>query len=120
VSNLEWIVSQWDGVDQSGSNGAGAIRQADSARADANNGLSVVLGALGGPNNVVLGTFGVNSQTAVVTPGAGFTEIDEEPANEGTRGDLQAQWGAQSTSRATWTNLKAGALAVELQARSGP
>jgi hypothetical protein len=116
VSNLEWIVSQWDGVDPSGTNGAGAIGQVGSARADATTGLSVVLSPLGGPANVVLGAFGVNSQTAVVTPGPGFTEIDEQPANEGTRGDLQTQQGSQGTSSATWTNLKGGALAVEIKA----
>ena len=121
VSNLEWIVSQWSGVETSGVNGAGAIGQLGSARADAINGLSVGLGPLGGAANVVLGAFGVNAQVVAVTPGAGFTEISEQPANEGTRGDLQAQWAVnQSTSSASWPNLKGGALAVELKAATGP
>jgi hypothetical protein len=67
---------------------------------------------------VALGAFGVNSQTAVITPAAGFTEIDEEPANEGTRGDLQTQWAVnQPAVGATWTFLKGGALGVEIKAR---
>ena len=49
VANLEWIISQWSGVETSGVNGAGAIGQTGTARADATNGLSVALGALGGP-----------------------------------------------------------------------
>ncbi len=118
VSNLEWIVSQWDGVETSGANGAGAIGQTGSNRADAVSGLSVALAPFGDPNNVAFGAFGVNSQVLAITPGAGFTEIDEQPANEGTRGDLQAEWAVdRPTIGASWTTLKGGALGVELKAR---
>jgi invasin-like protein/calcineurin-like phosphoesterase family protein len=121
VSNVEWIVSQWAGVETSGVNGAGAIVQSGSNRADAGNGLSVSLAAFGNAANVALGAFGVNSQVLAVTPGSGFTEINEQPANEGTRGDLQTQWAVdRSTINATWTNLKGGALGVELKAQAGP
>jgi hypothetical protein len=121
VSNLEWIVSQWDGVETSGANGAGAIVQTGSARADAVNGLSVPLAPFGSSSNVALGAFGVNSQVLAVTPGTGFTEIDEQPANEGTRGDLQAEWAVNRTTvNAGWTNLKGGALGIELKAKTGP
>jgi hypothetical protein len=118
VSNLEWIVSQWDGVETSGVNGAGAIVQTGSDRANSVNGLTVGLAPFQNPANVALGAFGVNSQTAVITPAAGFAEIDEEPANEGTRGDLQTQWAVnQPAVGATWTFLKGGALGVEIKAR---
>jgi len=121
VSNLAWTVSQWDGVETSGVNGAGAVGQTGTTRADATNGLSVALGALGQPGNVVLGAFAVNAQVPAITPGAGFTEIDEQAANEGTRGDLQTEWATgRSAVGASWTNLKGGALGVELKATSQP
>ena len=118
VSNLEWIISQWDGVETSGVNGAGAIVQTGSNRDNSVSGLGVALAPFGNPANVALGAFGVNSQTAIITPAAGFTEIDEQPANEGTRGDLQTQWAVnQPTVGATWTFLKGGALGIEIRAR---
>ncbi|HEX2638324.1 MAG TPA: metallophosphoesterase [Gemmatimonadales bacterium] len=121
VSNLEWIVSQWDGVETSGVNGAGAVVQTGSNRANSVNGLSIALAPFGSTANVALGAFGVNSQVSIITPAPGFTEIDEQPANEGTRGDLQTQWAVnQPTIGASWPSLKGGALGVELKARSGP
>jgi hypothetical protein len=118
VSNLEWIISQWDGVETSGVNGAGAIVQTGTNRDDSVNGLTVALAAFGNPANVALGAFGVNSQVPIITPAAGFTEIDEQPANEGTRGDLQTQWAVnQPTVGASWNFLKGGALGIEIQAR---
>ena len=82
---------------------------------------SVALAPFGSPANVALGAFGVNSQVAAITPASGFTEIDELPANEGTRGDLQTEWAVnQPTVGASWPFLKGGALGIELKASSGP
>ena len=119
--NVEWIVSQWDGVETSGSNGAGAIGQTGSARADAGTGLSVALAPFGNSANVALGAFGVNSNVLAVTPGSGFAEIDEQPANEGGKGDLQTEWAVnRPTINATWPNLSSGALGIEIKAETGP
>jgi hypothetical protein len=122
VSHCQWIVSQWDGVDLSGVNGAGAIGQTGSTSGDAVSGLTVPLAAFGNPNNVAYGVFGVRSSVAAVTPGAGFTEISEQPSAEGTPSDLEAEWATnRNTITATWTNLNAGALGVEIRARAtGP
>ena len=123
VSNLEWIVSQWSGVEPNGANdnGASAIVQSGSNRANAVNGLSVDLAPFGSTTNVALGAFGVNSQAPSITPVSGFAEIDEQAANESTRGDLQTEWAAnQRTIGAGWTNLKAGALGIEIKAQPGP
>jgi hypothetical protein len=121
VSNLEWSVSQWDGVETSGVNGAGAIVQTGATRADAGNGLSVGLAPFGSPANVALGAFGVNSAVAAITPGTGFSELSELPANEGTRGDLQTEWAVNQPSvGASWSFLKGGALGLELKARAAP
>jgi hypothetical protein len=121
VSNVQWIVSQWDGVDTSGVNGAGAIVQTGSNRANAGNGLAVTLGAFGNANNVAYGVFGVNKNSPAITPGAGFTKIDEQPSGENTTGDLFAEWMTNNNAiTATWINLRGGALGVEIRARTGP
>jgi hypothetical protein len=122
LRNLEWIVSQWDGVETSGVNGAGAIVQSGSNRADAVSGLSVSLAPFGNPNNVAYGAFGVNSEVLTITPGTGFLEIAEQPANEFKGGDLQAERAVdRSTIDATWTTtLRGGALGIEIKAATGP
>jgi hypothetical protein len=122
LRNLEWIVSQWDGVETSGVNGAGAIVQSGSNRADAVSGLSAALAPFGNPNNVAYGAFGVNSEVLTITPGTGFLEIAEQPANEFKGGDLQAERAVdRSTIDATWTTtLRGGALGIEIKAATGP
>jgi adhesin/invasin len=121
VSNVQWIVSQWDGVETSGVNGAGAIGQTGSDRTNASNGLTVTLGAFGNANNVAYGVFGVNKNVVAITPGAGFTKIHEQPSGENTPGDLLAEWAVNdNTIDAIWANLKGGALGVEIKAKAGP
>jgi hypothetical protein len=81
------------------------------------NGLTVPLAAFGNANNVAYGVFGVVKNSVAVTPGAGFTEISEQPSAEGTPSDLQAQWATNlNTILASWTNLHGGALGVEIRA----
>ncbi|HJS42182.1 MAG TPA: PKD domain-containing protein, partial [Gemmatimonadales bacterium] len=118
LSNMQWIVSQWDGVDVSGVNGAGAVVQAGSASGTGVNGLTVPLTAFAHPNNVAYGVFGVAKNATVVTPVAGFTEITEVPSVESPHNDLQAQRGTNlPTIGATWTNLAGGAIGIELKVR---
>ncbi|HEY7480636.1 MAG TPA: galactose oxidase-like domain-containing protein [Gemmatimonadales bacterium] len=120
VAHAQWIVSQWSGVDLSGANGAGAIVQSGSAGADAGNGLTVTLTPFADPNNVAYGVFGVKKKAVAVTPGAGFTEIAEQPSVESTPSDLQAEWATNdNTINASWTNLSAAALGVEIRAGTG-
>ena len=118
-SNAQWIVSQWDGVEITGTNGADAIAQFGSARGNAVTGLSVPLAALANANNVAYGAFGVNKNTVAVTPGPGFTEISEVPSGESTPGDLQAEWAVNlNTITASWATSHAGALGLEIRARN--
>ncbi len=117
VGNAQWIVSQWDGVDQSGANGAGAIVQTGSARANAVNGLAVTLAPFESSDNAAYGVFGVRTNVLAVTPGAGFTEIAEQPSGEGVWADLQAEWATNdNTIDASWANLAGAALGVEIKA----
>ena len=120
VSHAQWIVSQWDGVDVSGANGAGAIVQVGSARADAASGLAVTLAAFQSANNAAYGVFGVRSSSTAVTPGSGFTEISEVPSVESPPSGLQAEWAmGRNTIAASWGNLNGAALAIEIRARTG-
>jgi hypothetical protein len=118
LSNMQWIVSQWDGVDVSGVNGAGAVVQTSSATGTAVNGLTVALTPFAHPNNVAFGVFGVTKNAIAVTPGAGFTEIAEVPSGESSSADLQAEWAKNIPSiGATWTNLTGSAIGIEIKVR---
>ena len=116
VSNAQWIVSQWEGVDISGANGAGAIVQAGSASADAASGLTLTLAPFASANNSAYGVFGVRSSVGVVTPGSGFTEIAEVSSAESPGSGLQAQWAmGDNTIDASWVTLHGAALGVEIK-----
>jgi adhesin/invasin len=118
VSNVDWIVSQWTGVDQSGSNGSGAIGQIGSANGDAVTTLSVPLAPFANPNNVAYGAVGARLNAPAVTPGAGFTEIAEVTPNEATL--LEAQWATNLfTIQATSTSAKNAAL-LGIEIKAGP
>ncbi|MGH7528138.1 MAG: Ig-like domain-containing protein [Gemmatimonadales bacterium] len=122
VSNSQWIVSQWSGVDLSGVNGAGAIVQAASNRADQVSGLTAALAAFGDANNVAYGVVGLNATGLAVTPGTGFTEIAEQSSGESPRSVLEAEWATNdNTIDATWTGLlNAAVLGIELRAGGAP
>jgi invasin-like protein/Big-like domain-containing protein/calcineurin-like phosphoesterase family protein len=117
VSNCQWIVSQWGGVDQSGTNGSGAIVQTQSATGASVTTLSPTLAAFAGSTDVAYGVFGVASATAVITAGTGYTTVDQQPSGESTVGDLLAEWAVnQPAVTATWPSANAGGLAVEVKA----
>ena len=70
-ANCQWIVSQWQGVETSGTNGSGAIVQSGSARGDNVTGLVVTLGAFADAGDVAYGVFGVRRSATGVTPARG-------------------------------------------------
>jgi hypothetical protein len=116
VSNCQWIVSQWSGVNQSGTNGSGAIGQTASASGSAVTSLTAALAAFASPTNVAYGAFGAASATAVISAGSGFTTIDQQPSGEGTIGDLFAEWAVNLPAvTASWPSKNAGALGVEIK-----
>src|SRR5712692_5373285 len=116
VSNCQWIVSQWDGVETGGANGAGAVVQTGATSGTAVNGLTITLGSFADASDVSYGVFGIASATPVASVGSGFTRIDEQPSGEGTTGDLFAEWVLnQNSINATWSSKSAGALGVEIK-----
>ncbi|HMA43087.1 MAG TPA: hypothetical protein VKO86_03675, partial [Gemmatimonadales bacterium] len=117
VSNCQWIVSQWSGVDQSGTNGSGAIVQTASATGSAVTSLTAALAAFASSSDVAYGAFGAASATAVISAGSGFTTIDQQPSGEGTVGDLFAERALNLPAvTASWSSRNAGALGVEIKA----
>ena len=120
VSNCQWIVSQWDNVDPSGTNGGGAVVQSGSASGDATNGLTVSLAGFADPANAAYGVFAVNKNALAVTPGSGFSAIAQQPSNESPNADLQAEWATNdNTIDASWTGLNAGGIGVEIKSAGG-
>jgi hypothetical protein len=122
-SNAQWVVSQWQGVETGGVNGADAIGQTGVNAADLASGLGVNLGAFGTTGNVAFGAFAVASNQPVIAPGAGFTEISEQPSGEGTQSDLMAEWAVNDpTVDASWSNLNGAGVGIEIRAAgaSGP
>jgi hypothetical protein len=120
VSNCQWIVSQWTGVDDAGADGAGAIVQTSQLAGGVVNGLTATLSPFGSAGNVGYGVFGVASATAVVTAGTGFTTIDQQPSGEGTVGDLFAEWAVDRNAiTATWSGKSGGVVGVEIRAKPG-
>ncbi|HEY7686331.1 MAG TPA: Ig-like domain-containing protein, partial [Gemmatimonadales bacterium] len=119
VSNADWIVSQWTGVDQSGTNGSGAIGQTGSARGDAVTTLSVPLAPFANANNVAYGAVGARLNAPAITPGSGFTEIAEVTPGEATL--LEAQWATNlNTIQAGIASAKnAALLGIEIKAGAG-
>jgi invasin-like protein/calcineurin-like phosphoesterase family protein len=122
VSNSQWIVSQWSGVDQSGTNGAGAIAQTATNRADAVSNLTATLAPFGSASNVAYGVVAVNGGGLVVTPGTGFIEIAEHTSGEAAKAVLEAERAADdNTVAASWTGgLNGAILGVELKVEVGP
>jgi hypothetical protein len=117
VSNCQWIVSQWSGVNQSGTNGSGAIVQTQSATGAAVTTLTPTLAAFANGTDVAYGVFGVANATAVITAGSGFTTIDQQPSGESSVGDLFAERAVNIPAvTASWPAKNAGALAVEIKA----
>ena len=116
-SNCQWIVSQWQGVLTSGTNGSGAIAAAGTTSGDNVTARTVTLGAFANPADVSYGVFGVRRSATGVTPGAGFTEIDERPSGETPPSDLQAERSVNdNTIDARWANANAGGIGLEIKA----
>ena len=125
VKNAQWIVSQWSGVDTSGVNGSGAIAGSlSSARnniTDTSYWNPYTLGTFLNTNNVNYSVFGMNASTAVVIPGAGFTEIDERSSGESSAtSNLEAEWAVNKPNiSASWgITLNVGYVAIQLKAMS--
>jgi len=119
-SGCAWSVSEFDGVDTSGTDGSGAVVQSATNSVDSSGSLDVTLAAYGdGTNHAAYGAFGANS-TEVQNAEAGWTEISE--ATHATPSTvLHTVWllgpGADVTvhNDSATTTLRRGGIAIEIK-----
>lgn len=108
------LISEFSGVNTGGTNGSGAVRGAAHDEGNSSSAL-VTLGAFASPNNgTAAGVFG--GGTATVSPGSGFTELNEASTSVTTRVG-ESEWRADNdtTPDMTWAGGMAwGIVAVEL------
>lgn len=117
VSNADWIITQWPGVDESGSNGSGAIGQTGLASGNAVASLSRMLAPFGDANNVALGVLGAATNGPAANPGAGFSEIVETTSGENTL--LEMEWGTNLNTIQAGLSRTANAALVAIEIRTG-
>jgi hypothetical protein len=78
VTGLTWAIYEVGGVDTSGTNGSGAVRQSEVNSSASATSLTVTLAAFGSANNGTFGFFAFPSSVGVWTPGSGFTGLSTD------------------------------------------
>jgi hypothetical protein len=116
-----WSVDEFDGVDTSGTNGAGAIVQTgvlDGGTAPAGS-VALALAPFGQPTNAAFGAVSHRANEPT-TPGSGFTELSDN-RNTSPAFSLQTEWAVDDpTVDASWTSgARYGAIAAEIRAAGG-
>lgn len=119
TTTILWAVAECTGMDTSGTNGSGAIVQSATAKDETNstNTLTVTLGAFGSTNNATFGCYSQSSPTDAVTPGSGFTELEELGASFSTK--LHTEFKDTNDTSVDWTsagNIIAGGIGIEIKA----
>jgi hypothetical protein len=114
-----WVVSTFNNMDTSGSNGAGAIVQVvNNFPATSETSLTVTLAAFGSNENATYGALSHEGNGLDdINAGGGFSEIAEEQASSSTI--LQSQWRDDPDTGVdwSWTNSSLpGGIAVEIKA----
>ena len=114
---VKWSVDEFTNMDTTGTNGSGAIVQTATNFIDsgANTGITVTLATFTDVNNATFGGTS-NSETAVVTPGTGFTELSENNADSRT---LEVEFKDTNDTTVDWTwasaNNIVSAAALEMK-----
>lgn len=111
-----WVISEFSGVDTSGTNGSGAIAQ-NAVNNNTGTSIIVTLAAEAG-TSATYGTFGHNTPQDT-TAGTNFTEIHDLQNAVAPQQRLQSEWfnGQDTTVDASWVGSdNNGAVAVEIKA----
>jgi hypothetical protein len=115
------LVSEFSGVDTTGTNGSNGIVQSTSQIvANSATSKSITLSALAKPSNVSFGAILTWGYSTSLTPGSGYTELNEIVNTVG--GILQNQIKQPGSTTVDWTFAAAndnetGAIALELNAK---
>ncbi len=114
-TNAIWSISEYDGVDTSGSNGSGAIVQDAENSAAAATSLTVTLGTFSAGANATYGAF-VSEVNQNTTFGSGFTEIHETNITDNSG---QTQWKNSNDTTVDWSwtsGARVAGIGLEIKA----
>ena len=120
--SIAWAMSEFTGMDTSGTNGSGAIVQSASNYGAATDTVTVTLASFGSANNATYGCFGVGDTGGTsrsFTPGTGFSEIHDTGfgyASLGTQWRNDNDTSVDSTASASSSGM--AGIAVEIKQAS--
>ena len=117
ASDGQWVVTQFSNVSRAGTNGANAVVQSVSSRADTASRLTCILASFTSTVNVPWGSISFSTTAAnTINPGANFKELGE--ANSGEFSGIESEWSTvQNTSvdaALTAGSRNAGGIAIEV------
>ena len=112
-----WSISQFGGVNTSGTSGSGALVQYATARQNGNGSMTVTLGTFASTANAAAGGISKNT-TSAVTPGSGFTQLATASLQATPKTLIASSWKASNDTTVDWTFSSASteAIAVEIRA----
>lgn len=120
ATGCAWVLSEFDGMDTSGTNGSGAIVQVDGTDIDtAVTTLTVTLAAFASATNATWGAF---FSGTTITPGTDFTQIAEALSTPSPSYRLLTEWRnvADTTVDASWASTSwTGAVVIEIAEAAG-
>ena len=98
ASDGQWVVTQFSNVSTAGTNGANAVVQSVSSRADTVSRLTCILASFASTVNVPFAAMSfATTANNTINPGANFKELGE--ANSGEFAGIESEWStAQNTS----------------------
>lgn len=119
-ANYLWLIDQFEHVDISGANGAGAIVQSGTTTTNGTAGtMSVPLAAFSGPENITYGVMGRNA-TDGITKGGSFTELTNFTA---LGQEMQSQYALSNQTNINWSfgtaSLDTNGFAAEIKPLPG-
>jgi hypothetical protein len=94
--NCAWSVAEFAGVPTTGTHGSGAVVQAKTATHNNGSAWSVTLDVAPGAANALYGAAQQNSNTVVITPGAGFTQLGTSQSIAGPAQETLVEWDASA------------------------
>lgn len=112
-----WSLNYVLGVDVSETNGANAIVQTDDGVQESGTSIATNLSAFQSLDNAVFGAVGTN--TAAVTPEAGYTELNDTKLDEsGNLLTIETSWKLGQDTTPTWTISSGLGYAVSMELKS--
>lgn len=91
ASNGQWVVTQFSNVSTAGTNGANAVVQSVTSRADTASRLTAILASYASTVNVPFGSFSFATTIAnTINPGANFKELGEAGTSEHLQ--VESEW----------------------------